>query len=110
MIFCSLELVLRFPKSPPCLVLSAAERTGQRLHLHRDRPGKQLHGSPERQVRGLVHGLHAKGPSQEGLQDQAAPEGGPLHEAFTQGALAEREEAIWRASPRRPRSPFEQAD
>ncbi|KAG8015148.1 Fibroblast growth factor 8b, partial [Nibea albiflora] len=49
---------------------------------------------PERQVRGLVHGFHAQGPSKEGLQDQAAPEGGPLHEASTQGALAEREETV----------------
>lgn len=71
-----------------------AERKRQRLRLHRDRPRKQLHGPPERQIRGLVHGVHEEGPSEEGLQDQAAPEGGPLHEAPTQGPLTEREEAV----------------
>lgn len=90
--------------SPP------AERTRQRLRLHRDRPGKQLHGAPERQVRGLVHGFHTEGPSKEGLQDQAAPEGGPLHEASTQGALTERQEAVWCPASRCPRAPFGQAD
>lgn len=72
-----------------CLFLSSAERARQGLHLHRDCSGKQLHCTPERQVRGLVHGFYTQGPPQEGLQDQATPEGGPLHEASTQGALAE---------------------
>lgn len=97
--------------SPPFFFFSSpAERTRQRLHLHRDCSGKQLHGASERQVRGLVHGFHAQGPSKEGLQDQAAPEGGPLHEASTQGALAEREETVWCPSSRCPSAAFEQAD
>lgn len=65
-----------------------AKRTRQRLHLHWDCARKQLHSAPECQVRGLVHGFHTEGPTEEGLQNQAAPEGGPLHEASTQGALA----------------------
>lgn len=95
---------------PPFFFLSPAERTRQRLHLHGDCSGKQLHCAPERQVRGLVHGFHTQGAPEEGLQDQAAPEGGPLHEAPTQGALAEREETVWCPSSRRPRAPCEQAD
>lgn len=76
------------PKIISRLFLFPAERARQRLHLHGDCAGEQLHRAPERQVRGLVHGFYTQGPPKEGLQDQAAPEGGPLHEASTQGALA----------------------
>lgn len=91
---CPKKLQLLPPPPHPPPFSFPAERTRQRLHLHRDCSGKQLHSAPERQVRGLVHGFHTQGPSEEGLQDQAAPEGGPLHEASTQGALAEREETV----------------
>lgn len=109
-VFCSLEIAQHTSTHLPLSFSSPEERTRQRLHLHRDRSGKQLHGAAERQVRGLVHGFHAQGPSEEGLQDQAAPKGGPLHEASTQGAPAEREETVWCPSSPCPCAPFEQAD
>ncbi|XP_055416118.1 fibroblast growth factor 8 isoform X4 [Bubalus kerabau] len=59
----------------------AEQRQRQGLRVHGDRAGEQLHGPAERQVRGLVHGLHAQRPTPQGLQDPAAPARSPLHEA-----------------------------
>lgn len=48
-------------------------------------PGEQLHGAGVGQVQRLVPGLQQEGPAQEGLADDAAATGSPLHEAAAEG-------------------------
>lgn len=74
--------------SPPLLPSPSAQWEEQRLRVHRDRPGEQLHGLPECPARGLVHGVHASGPAPPGLPQPPEPARGSLHQAPLPGPAA----------------------
>ncbi|XP_017570675.1 fibroblast growth factor 18b isoform X2 [Pygocentrus nattereri] len=51
-----------------------------RVRLHRDNAGEQLHRLDVGTLRGLVRGLHQKGPTSARAADSPQPAGRPLHE------------------------------
>ncbi|XP_013846114.1 fibroblast growth factor 18 isoform X1 [Sus scrofa] len=57
----------------------------QRVCVHREGPGEQLHSPDVSQVLWLVRGLHQEGAATEGPQDPGEPAGRALHEALPQG-------------------------
>lgn len=67
---------------------SAAQREEQRLRVHGDRAGEQLHSLPECPARGMVHGLHEAGSAPPGFSQPPEPTRGSLHQAPLPGPAA----------------------